>query len=106
MKQLNFELKNLCLSNRDGSHATQANRHEMLQQVAGELDRLGFKHMKASSLKGKHVDALVKSWHERDLSPGRMKNLMAALRWWADKAGVKGAVAARHGPGNGQRIDF
>lgn len=94
MKQLNFELKNLCLSNRDGAHATQANRHEMLQQIAGELEGLGFRHMQASSLKGKHVDALVKSWQERDLSPGRMKNLMAALRWWADKAGAKGAVAA------------
>lgn len=94
MKQLNFELKNLCSSNRDGSHATQANRHEILQQIAGELDRLGFRHMHASSLKQKHVEALVKSWHERGLSPGRMKNLMAALRWWANKAGVNGAVAA------------
>ena len=94
MKQLNFELKNLCFKNRDGSHATQANRHEMLQQIAGELDRLGFKHMRASSLKGRHVEALVKSWKARDLSPGRMKNMMAVLRWWADKAGVNGAVAA------------
>ena len=93
MKQLNFELKNMCSQNRDGSHATQANRHEMLQQIAGELDRLGFKRMSASSLKHKHVEALVKSWKARDLSPGRMKNMMAALRWWADKAGVKGAVA-------------
>jgi hypothetical protein len=94
MKQLNFELKNLCFMNRDGSHSTQANRHEMLQQIAGELDRLGFKHMRASSLKQKHVEALVKSWHERDLSAGRMKNLMAVIRWWASKSGVIGAVAA------------
>jgi len=94
MKTLNFELKRLCHSHKEGSYATQANRHEMLQQVAGELDRLGFKHMKASSLKQKHVETLVNSWHERGLSAGRMKNLMAAMRWWADKAGVNGAVAA------------
>lgn len=94
MKTLNFELKKLCKTNKEGSFSTQSNRHEMLQQIAGELDRLGFKHMKASSLKQRHVEALVKSWHERDLSAGRMKNLMAAMRWWADKAGVNGAVAA------------
>lgn len=94
MKQLNFELKNLCFKNRDGSHSTQANRHEMLQQIAGELDKLGFKHMRATSLKQKHVEALVKSWHERGLSAGRMKNLMAVMRWWAGKAGVNGAVAS------------
>jgi len=94
MKQLNFDLKNLCLLNRDGSHATQANRHEMLQQIAGELDRLGFKKMRSTSLKPKHVEALVKSWQSRGLSSGRMKNLMATLRWWAGKAGLNGAVAA------------
>lgn len=94
MKTLNFELKKLCSTHKEGSFATQSNRHEMLQQIAGELDRLGFKHMKASSLKQKHVEALVKSWHERDLSAGRMKNLMAVMRWWADKAGANGAVAA------------
>lgn len=94
MKTLNFELKKLCSTHKEGSFATQSNRHEMLQQIAGELDRLGFKHMKASSLKQKHVEALVKCWRERDLSAGRIKNLMAVMRWWADKAGVNGAVAA------------
>lgn len=94
MKTLNYELKNLCRRNRDGSHSTQATRHETLQQIAGELDKLGFQHMGVASLKAKHVEALVRSWQERSLSAGTMKNRMAMLRWWADKAGVKGAVAA------------
>lgn len=94
MKTLNFELKKLCKIYKEGSFSTQSSRHEMLQQIAGELERLGFRHMKASSLKQKHIEALVRSWHGRDLSAGRMKNLMAVLRWWADKVGVNGAVAA------------
>lgn len=94
MKKLNFELKNLCDRCRDGSHSTQASRHEILQQLAGELDKLGYRQMGATSLKDKHVQALVASWKDRNLSAGTIKNRMAALRWWADKAGVKGAVAA------------
>lgn len=94
MKKLNFELKNLCRRNRDGSHSTQATRHETLQQLAGELDKLGFQHMGVTSLKPKHVEALVKNWKERGIAAGTMKNRMATLRWWADKAGAKGAVAA------------
>lgn len=94
MKTLNYELKNLCRRNRDGSYSTQATRHETLQQIAGELDKLGFQHMGVASLKAKHVEALVKSWQERGLSAGTLKNRMATLRWWADKAGVKGSVAA------------
>ena len=41
------------------------------------------------NLKGKHVQALVEHWQEQELSPGTIKNRMAAIRWWAEKIGKK-----------------
>lgn len=91
---LKFELDALCRRNRDGSHATQAVRRQMLRQIAAELQALGFRQMGASSLKPKHVDALVAGWLATGLSPGTCKNRMATLRWWAEKVD-KAAVVAR-----------
>ena len=59
MRQLNFELKKLCQNNRDGSYATQSNRHDALQKLANDLHALGYRVLQARSLKEKHVDALV-----------------------------------------------
>lgn len=87
MKKLNFQLKELCLRNRDGSHATQSNRHNGLQLIANELDRAGFRHMGAASLKEKHVVVLVNKWMADDLNTGTIKNRMAHIRWWASKVG-------------------
>ena len=38
MRDLNYDLKNLC-RNLDGSRATQANRHQQLQQMANDYTR-------------------------------------------------------------------
>lgn len=87
MKDLNWELKGICIHNRDGSHATQAARERSLMIAADQLHELGFKRMKAGGLKPKHVEALVKLWKEQGLSVGTLKNRLAHLRWWADKIG-------------------
>jgi integrase len=91
---LKFELTLLCRRNRDGSHATQAGRLQVLRQVADELKASGFERMGARSLKPKHVDALVHAWQSEGLAAGTLKNRLAALRWWAEKVG-KPAVIAR-----------
>lgn len=91
---LKFELTTLCRRNRDGSHATQAGRLQVLRQVADELKASGFGRMGARSLKPKHVDALVKRWQAEGLAAGTRKNRLAVLRWWAEKVG-KPAVIAR-----------
>lgn len=105
MKPLNYDLKQLCKNHREGSFATQSNRQEILQQIAGELEKLGFRNLRATGLRPKHVQALVTSWQARGLSAGRMKNLMAVTRWWAEKTGVRGAVAASNDAyGIGRRI--
>src|SRR5436190_18001034 len=50
MRNLNYELKQLCYRNRDGSFATQADRWRMLDLIANQLHELGYKDMGATSL--------------------------------------------------------
>ncbi|MEO0973631.1 MAG: phage integrase N-terminal domain-containing protein [Pseudomonadota bacterium] len=93
MRDLNYDLKRLGDRNRDGSYATQANRSRMLGQMADQLHELGYKHLRAPELKGRHVNALVERWQEDGLSAATIKNRMAALRWWAEKVGRASVVA-------------
>lgn len=92
MLDLQFQLMKICDRNRDGSYGTQAVRRQMLFQISRELFELGFRNMKAQSLKPKHVTALVGFWQKRDLSIGTIKNRMAALRWWAEKTGLESII--------------
>ena len=59
MKQLNYDLKQLCNRNKDGGHTTQANRESMLTQIANQLHDLGYRNLSAQGLKSKHIEALV-----------------------------------------------
>ena len=67
MRDLNFQLKQLCRRNRDGSYLTRYNREGMLTLVANQLHEIGFHRMGARSLKPKHVEALVKRWQAEDI---------------------------------------
>ena len=103
MKKLNYELKQLGLNNRDGSYATRAKRARTLSLAANHLRALGFRHMRATSLKAKHVNALVEAWRNGDdrvginpVSVGTLENRLSALRWWASKVGRSGVMP----PGN------
>ena len=80
MRDLNYQLKQLCRRNKDGSFSTQRDRERLLTQIADQLHALGYRHMSAQSLKPKHVEALVKHWQDERLSAGAMKNRMAAWR--------------------------
>ena len=93
MRDLNYQLKQLCHRNRDGSYATQAKRMHHLMLIADQLYDLGFRGMKPRSLKQKHVEALVKDWLRQNLAVGTIKNRMAVLRWWAEKVDKKNVVA-------------
>jgi integrase len=50
--------------------------------------------MRPSSLNAKHVEALLNRWQAEGLSPGTLKNRIAALRWWAEKVGNAGVIPA------------
>ena len=93
MRDLNYQLKQLCRNNRDGSYATQALRSKMLSQMANQLFELGYHRMQARSLKPKHVVALTKLWEQQGLSTGTRKNRLSTLRWWAAKVNKQNVVA-------------
>ncbi len=94
MDDLTYTLRQLCLRNRDGSHATQADRQRSLTLAARQLREAGFRQMRTTSLKGKHVEALLQRWQTEGLSAGTIKNRMAHLRWWAEKVGKAGILPA------------
>ncbi|NRR30465.1 integrase domain-containing protein [Oxalobacteraceae bacterium] len=97
MRDLNYQLKQLCDRNRDGSYATQSDRARILSHVANQLHDLGYRHMNADSLRPKHVDALVQQWKADGISAGTMKNRMSAMRWWAQKIGKDNIIARDNG---------
>lgn len=94
MDDLTYTLRQLCQRNRDGSYTTQADRIRSLSLAARQLREAGFRQMKASSLKGKHVQALLDRWQGEGLSSGTIKNRLSHLRWWAEKIGKSGILPA------------
>lgn len=94
MDDLTYTLRQLCQRNRDGSYNTQADRVRSLALAARQLREAGFRQMKASSLKGKHVQALLERWQGEGLSSGTIKNRLSHLRWWAEKIGKSGILPA------------
>ena len=93
MRDLNYQLKQLCYRNRDGSYSTQANRQRMLNQIASQLHDMSYRRMTTHSLKPKHVDALVKRWLSEGMTAGTIKNRMNCLRWWAAKVDRRNVIA-------------
>ena len=94
MDDLTYTLRQLCRRNRDGSYTTQADRQRSLTLMARQLQTAGYRQMRAASLKGKHVQALVQRWQTEGLSAGTIKNRLAHLRWWAEKIGKAGLLPA------------
>ena len=93
MRNLNYQLKQLCQRNHDGSYATRHNRERTLTLIADQLHLLGYRRMSAQSLKPKHIDALVARWQAEQLAIGTIKNRMTALRWWAEKVNKPSVIA-------------
>ncbi|PLW69660.1 phage integrase N-terminal domain-containing protein [Pseudohalioglobus lutimaris] len=93
MRDLNYQLKLLCKHSHEGSFETRVGRERQLSAIANQLHDLGFRQLKATSLKQKHVKALVEHWLEQKLSPGTIKNRMSCLRWWAEKVNKRAVVA-------------
>ncbi|CZF84827.1 phage integrase N-terminal domain-containing protein [Grimontia marina] len=80
--------------NRDGSHATQAERKKVIQLIDKELRELGVKKLELRNLKRKHIDKLLKHWNESGKAAGTIKNRMSHIRWLAEKIGKSGLVPA------------
>lgn len=106
MNRLEYGFKILLDRNRDGSHATQANRATMLRMFARELKELGFKpqKMRPSDLKGRHIKRLIAKWQNDGLSPATIKNRMSTIRWWSEKVGNPGVVNSNDDYGIDNRV--
>lgn len=87
MKKLNWDLMQMTKRNQDGGYGTKSNRWHDLDLIARQLEELGFKNMRATSLKLRHVELLVKEWQRQSLTTDTIKNRMSQLRWWAEKIG-------------------
>ncbi len=97
MRDLNYDLKRLQKAHPDGSFPTQTARSYPLAQIAGTLHELGFRGLRATGLRRKHVVALAGEWKRQGRATGTMKNRMAHIRWWANRIGRPGVV-----PSNGE----
>jgi integrase len=87
MKDLTYQLKGLCLSDREGAYSTRYTRLGVLALCADQLHELGFRVRHPKGLKPKHVESLVNRWLAEGLAAGTVKNRLAHLRWWGDKVG-------------------
>lgn len=97
MKDLIYELKNLCKHNCDGSYTSQAKRWDDLKLFARQLTcELGYPRMYARSLKEKHVKSLVEHWQSQNLSLNTIKARMSRLRWWAEKVGKPNIISPKN----------
>jgi integrase-like protein len=94
VRDLNYGLKQLVHQRKEGSFQTRAARNHILQQAGNTLHDLGYRKLKPTGLKPKHVEALVEHWQAQSLSPGTIKNRLVHLRWWAEQVG-KASVVAR-----------
>jgi hypothetical protein len=93
MRDLNYDFKQICRHNRDGSYATQADRQNILDLIADQLHEMGFRGLRAQGFKPKHVEKLVERWLAEELAAGTIKNRMSHLRWLAEKIGKENIVA-------------
>lgn len=71
----------ICNRNRDGSHATQANRKSILSMCVEQLGQAGYKVNELKhDLKGRHINALVKCWQEMTVfQSSAMKNRLSSF---------------------------
>ena len=83
-----WQIDQLLKKYNNGSFKTQGNRAQTLRQSIRELIRDGgFKIEDIHNLKLKHIRYLVRTWQERGLTEGTIKNKMADLRWLAEGIG-------------------
>ncbi|HEX9173098.1 MAG TPA: phage integrase N-terminal domain-containing protein [Telluria sp.] len=92
MRNLAYQFKQMCDHKKGGSHSTQASRRRLFAMIAKDVEGLGYRNLDIGSLKPKHVDALVAHWKAEQLAIGTIKNLMTAVRFWAEYVGKENVV--------------
>ena len=92
VNNLNWDFKQLeRAALREGSRTTRRDRSYALARI-GRFLHENFRGLRARNLKEKHVEALVTGWFDQGLALATIANLMAHLRWAADKLGKPDVV--------------
>ncbi|MGH8291158.1 MAG: phage integrase N-terminal domain-containing protein [Steroidobacteraceae bacterium] len=84
------------------SFATRDKRADVLYAGFRRLHELNFRPETVKSLRGKHIEALVKDWGERGLSASTLQNNLSIFRSfaeWIGKAGMVRGIERYLGPG-------
>jgi integrase len=84
------------------SFATQDKRADVLYAGFTRLPELNFRLESVMSLRGKHIEVLVKDWHARGLSASTLQNSLSIFRTfaeWIDKAGMVRGIEYYLAPG-------
>jgi integrase len=74
------------------SFATQDKRADVLYAGFNRLHKLKFRMETVMSLRGKHIEVLVKDWHARGLSASTLQNNLSIFRTFAEWIGEAGMV--------------
>jgi hypothetical protein len=93
MRELNWEMKELCRQNVDGSYATQAGRSHTLSSFANVMAGLGLTRLTLRGIKPGHIEAFVKHQQAKGLADSTLKTMMSHVRWMAEKIGKPNIVA-------------
>lgn len=78
--------------NNDGSYSTQANRKKILMMCVDTLTEKYGNELRATDLKGRHINHLLREWKNDGVTVGTLKNRMSHLRWLSKKIGNEGLV--------------
>ena len=93
MRDLNWELKELCEENADGSFSTQDGRERTLTAFANLMAELGLTKLTLRGIKPKHIEAFVAHLQDKGLAVSTIKTQMSRVRWMADRIGKSNIVA-------------
>lgn len=93
MKDLNWEMKQLCERHIDGSYATQDGRAHALSSFATLMHNEGHTKLTLRGIKPSHIEAFVAHCQEKGLATGTLKNIMTHVRWLVEKISKQNIVA-------------
>ena len=97
LKKLNYSVDNYIKMKVIGkSHSTKHTIRERMFGSMKDLNTLNYPIKNISNLKGKHIDALVKYWQEKELSIGSIKNRLSDFRLYANLSNRVGIVKEKN----------
>ena len=88
---------------RSMSYSTRYNRLKRLKLMAKQLHIMGFKLRTIGRIQPKHIYKLVEHWQDKELSVGRVKNLMSDIRFVCNLMEKSHIVKSNEEYGIGQR---